>query len=165
MSGLPARLASRRTALKGAALAGAAALGAAACGPGRKAAASPTPTAPVDLGAESAVPVGGAKLYRNAKVVVYCPAKGEYKGFSAVCTHQGCVLTEIVKTTGECPCHGSRFDVTTGKVVQGPAQQPLPPVPVRAEGGKLVAGPGGPSSAATGSASASSAATGAASPA
>ncbi|MBP0462222.1 Rieske (2Fe-2S) protein, partial [Streptomyces montanisoli] len=114
----------------------------------------PPPPAAVDLGAESAVPVGGAKLYRNAKVVVYCPTKGEYKGFSAVCTHQGCVLTEIVKTTGECPCHGSRFDVTTGKVVQGPAQQPLPPVPVRAEGGKLVAGPDAPSSSgASGSAS------------
>ncbi|MGQ4515925.1 Rieske 2Fe-2S domain-containing protein [Streptomyces sp. DW26H14] len=141
MPGLSARFANRRALLKGAALAGATALGAAACGPGKKAAASPTPTAPVDLGSPGAVPVGGARLYRDDKVVVYCPAKGSYKGFSAVCTHQGCVLTEIVGTTGECPCHGSRFDVTTGKVVQGPAQAPLPPVPVRAEGGRLVAGP------------------------
>ncbi|MEW2548808.1 Rieske (2Fe-2S) protein [Streptomyces sp. NPDC047002] len=143
MPGLPARTARRRAVLKGAAAAGATALGAAACGPGGKAAASPTPTAPVDLGSPDAVPVGGARLYRDDRVVVYRPAEDAYTAFSAVCTHQGCVLTKVVRTTGECPCHGSRFDVTTGKVVQGPARAPLPPVPVRAEGGRLVAGPDG----------------------
>jgi nitrite reductase/ring-hydroxylating ferredoxin subunit len=154
VSGLSSRLANRRAVLRGAALAGAAALGAAACGPGAKAAAGPTPTAPVDLGTPGDVPVGGARLYREDKVVVYCPAKGEYKGFSAVCTHQGCVLTDVVRTTGECACHGSRFDVTTGRVVQGPATSPLPPVPVRAEGGRLVAGPDAAAGKASGAASA-----------
>jgi nitrite reductase/ring-hydroxylating ferredoxin subunit len=136
MSGLSALSRSRRAVLKGAALGGVAALGAAACGPGR-AAASPTPTAPVDLGAPEAVPVGGAKLFREDKVVVYCPAKGRFKGFSAVCTHQGCVLEQVVDTTAECACHGSRFDVTTGKVLRGPAVKPLPPVagPGKAPGG------------------------------
>ncbi|MEV6328068.1 Rieske (2Fe-2S) protein [Streptomyces sp. NPDC051909] len=133
----------RRTVLKGAALAGAAGLGVAACSTDSKVghAQDPTPTAPVALGAPDEIPVGGAKLYREQRLLVHCPAKGEYKAFSAQCTHAGCVLDKIEDNEGNCPCHGSRFDVTTGKAVQGPATVPLPEVPVRVENGKLIAGP------------------------
>ncbi|MFI0778636.1 Rieske (2Fe-2S) protein [Streptomyces sp. NPDC021212] len=134
--------ASRRTMLCGAALAGAAGLGAAACSPGgsgRKA--SPTPTAPVDLGPADAVPDGGAKIYREDRVVVSRTAEGRYAAFSAVCTHRGCVVDEVENGRISCPCHGSVFDARTGKVLQGPAVEPLPSVPVRAKGGKLIAGP------------------------
>ncbi|MER6912817.1 Rieske (2Fe-2S) protein [Streptomyces sp. NPDC000594] len=135
--------AARRTVLKGAALAGAAGLGAAACSTDSKLgrATVPTPTAPVDLGPAEAVPVGGAKLYREQKLIVSCPKKGEYKAFSAQCTHAGCALDKIVANEGNCPCHGSRFDVTTGKALNGPATVPLPEVPIKAEGGVLIAGP------------------------
>ncbi|MFF3674663.1 Rieske (2Fe-2S) protein [Streptomyces sp. NPDC002120] len=137
--------AARRTVLKGAAaLAGAAGAGAtlAACstetnsGSGTPA----TPTAPVELGAAADVPVGGAKLYREQKLIVSCPAEGRYTAFSAQCTHAGCVLDKIAEGQGNCPCHGSRFDVATGKVLRGPASAPLPAVPVRAENGRLIAG-------------------------
>lgn len=140
MSGLPTP---RRTVLKGAALAGAAGLGVAACSTESKLghAQTPTPTAPVDLGDAAAVPVGGAKLYREQRLVVSCPAKGEYKAFSAQCTHAGCVLDKLEANEGNCPCHGSRFDVTTGKALKGPATAPLPAVPVKLKDGKLVAGP------------------------
>ncbi|WP_055554277.1 Rieske (2Fe-2S) protein [Streptomyces sp. NBRC 110028] len=139
MTGQPA---SRRTVLCGAALAGAAGLGAAACSPagsGKKA--SPTPTAPVDLGAADAVPAGGAKIYREDRVVVSRTAEGRYTAFSAVCTHRGCVVDAVEDGKISCPCHGSVFDARTGKVLQGPATAPLPSVPVRTKGGKLVAGP------------------------
>ncbi|UQA96097.1 Rieske (2Fe-2S) protein [Streptomyces halobius] len=129
----------RRTMLRGAALAGAAGFGLAACSP-ENGDASAGPTAPVDLGSAAEVPVGGARLYREDRLVVSQPAKGEFKCFSAKCTHAGCVLTEIEKKQGTCPCHGSRFDVTTGEVIQGPASDPLPEVPVKAENGKLIAG-------------------------
>ncbi|MFK0256858.1 Rieske (2Fe-2S) protein [Streptomyces sp. NPDC090445] len=137
--------AARRTVLKGAAaIVGAAGAGAALTGCSTETnsgAGSPAvPTAPVELGAASEVPVGGAKLYRERKLVVSCPAEGQYKAFSAQCTHAGCVLDKIVEGQGNCPCHGSRFDVATGKVLRGPATDPLPAVPVRAEGGKLIAG-------------------------
>ncbi|RNF82295.1 Rieske (2Fe-2S) protein [Streptomyces botrytidirepellens] len=134
--------ASRRTVLCGAALAGAAGLGAAACGPegsGKKA--SPTPTAPVDLGPADAVPAGGAKIYREDRVVVSRTAEDQYTAFSAVCTHRGCVVDSVENGKISCPCHGSVFDARTGKVLQGPAVAPLPSVPVRTKGGKLVAGP------------------------
>ncbi|MFD3695916.1 Rieske (2Fe-2S) protein [Streptomyces sp. NPDC058646] len=135
----------RRTVLRGAAaLAGAAGAGAAltACSTATDSGGNTpaTPTAPVELGAAADVPVGGAKLYREQKLVVSCPAEGRYKAFSAQCTHAGCVLDKIVEGEGNCPCHGSRFDVTTGAVLRGPATDPLPAVPVTATGGKLVAG-------------------------
>lgn len=135
----------RRTVLKGAAaLAGAAGAGLtlAACSTETNSGAgSPAvPQEPVELGAATEVPVGGAKLYREKKLIVSCPAEGQYKAFSAQCTHAGCVLDKIVEGEGNCPCHGSRFDVTTGKVLKGPATDPLPAVPVKAENGKLVAG-------------------------
>jgi Rieske Fe-S protein len=132
----------RRTVLRGAALAGAAGLGAAACSPegsGKKA--SPTPTAPVDLGPADAVPADGAKIYREGRVVVSRTAEGRYTAFSAVCTHRGCVVDAVEDGKISCPCHGSVFDARTGKVLQGPAVAPLPSVPVRTKGGKLVAGP------------------------
>ncbi|GGS95500.1 hypothetical protein GCM10010286_20610 [Streptomyces toxytricini] len=84
--------------------------------------------------------MGGAKLYRERKLIVSCPAEGQYKAFSAQCTHAGCVLDKIVQGEGNCPCHGSRFDTATGKPLRGPATDPLPEVPVRAEGGRLIAG-------------------------
>ncbi|MEU8437056.1 Rieske (2Fe-2S) protein [Streptomyces sp. NPDC029216] len=137
--------AARRTVLKGAAaLAGAVGAGTAltACSTeGNSGAGGPAvPKAPVELGAAADVPVGGAKLFREQKLVVSCPAEGQYKAFSAQCTHAGCVLDKIDKGEGNCPCHGSRFDVTTGKVLRGPASDPLPAVPVKAENGKLIAG-------------------------
>ncbi|MEU8462855.1 Rieske (2Fe-2S) protein [Streptomyces sp. NPDC029003] len=137
--------AARRTVLKGAAaLAGAVGAGAtlSACSTEASggAGAPAVPKEPVELGAASEVPVGGAKLFRERKVLVSCPAEGQYKAFSAQCTHAGCVLDTIDKGEGNCPCHGSRFDVTTGKVVQGPADRPLPAVPVKVENGKLIAG-------------------------
>ncbi|MER8090478.1 Rieske (2Fe-2S) protein [Streptomyces sp. NPDC058316] len=140
---MPGQPAARRTVLKGAALAGAAGLGAAACSTESKLghAVTPTPTAPVELGAPEEVPVGGSKLYRDQRVIVSCPAKGQYKAFSAQCTHAGCLLNKIEDNVGECPCHGSHFDTTTGKALHGPATVPLPAVPVRLEGGKLIAGP------------------------
>ncbi|MER5935671.1 Rieske (2Fe-2S) protein [Streptomyces sp. NPDC002054] len=142
---MSAQPAARRTVLKGAAaLAGAAGagLGLSACSTATNSGGNTpaTPTAPVELGAAAEVPVGGAKLYREEKLLVSCPAAGQYKAFSAQCTHAGCVLDKIVENEGNCPCHGSRFDVTTGKVLKGPAETPLPAVPVRAEGGKLIAG-------------------------
>ncbi|MEV4870254.1 Rieske (2Fe-2S) protein [Streptomyces syringium] len=134
--------ASRRTVLRGAALAGAAGLGAAACGGGESAPKGPpTPTAPVDLGTPSAVPVGGSRLYREQRLVVTQAAKGEFKAFSAVCTHAGCVADKIEDGKIHCPCHGSLFDAATGKVLQGPAGAPLPAVPVKAADGRLIAGP------------------------
>jgi len=72
------------------------------------------------LGAASEIPVGGGKIFAAARVVVTQPVRGQYKGFSAVCTHVGCILSEVADGTIDCPCHGSEFKITNGAVVTGP---------------------------------------------
>lgn len=75
----------------------------------------------------ASIPVGGAVSAKmgSAPIVVSQPTAGTVVAFSAVCTHQGCTVAPQGKEF-DCPCHGSRFDATTGDVLGGPAQQPLP---------------------------------------
>lgn len=124
----------RRTVLCAAALAGtAAAVGTAGCE--RR---DPRPnqelTGPVALGAADEVPVGGARLYREEKVLVSRPAAEDYRAFSAVCPHAGCVLSAIRDETAVCSCHGSTFDPATGAVLRGPAEEPLPALELEFDG-------------------------------
>ena len=73
----------------------------------------------------SEIPVGGGKIFTSEKVVVTQPTQGDFKAFSAICTHQQCVVTEIVGEDIDCKCHGSKFSIKDGSVVQGPATRPL----------------------------------------
>ncbi|MFI1830483.1 Rieske 2Fe-2S domain-containing protein [Streptomyces sp. NPDC020412] len=73
------------------------------------------------------VPVGGGKVFQAEKVVVVQPAAGEFKAYSAVCTHEGCLVNKVANGTIDCPCHGSEFHVGDGSVAHGPAARPLPP--------------------------------------
>jgi Rieske Fe-S protein len=90
------------------------------------------------LGAASDIPVGGGKIYKAAKVVVTQPARGQYKAFSAVCTHVGCIMSEVANGTIDCPCHGGQFKITNGAVVAGPPPSPLPARPVKIVNGQVV---------------------------
>ncbi|MGW3667226.1 Rieske (2Fe-2S) protein [Streptomyces sp. NPDC005141] len=140
MSGRPT--ASRRTVLRGAALTPVAGLGLAACSGGSGGGGPVTPTAPVVLGAESEVALGGAQLYQDQNVVVSRAENGSLTAFSSICTHAGCAINKLEGTTLVCPCHGSEFDATTGKVLRAPATAPLDELSVGAKDGKIVAGPG-----------------------
>jgi Rieske Fe-S protein len=134
---------SRRTVLRGAAVTPVAGLGLAACSaPGGGASATATPTAPVDLAAESELAKGDAKLFREYNVVVSRSADGALKAYSTICTHAQCPINKLDGTTLICPCHGSQFDAMTGKVVRSPATEPLQELKVTAGNGKIVAGPG-----------------------
>lgn len=98
-------------------------------------------TEAVSLGTADAVPVGGAKLYPKHRLLVSQPDRGQYRAFSAVCTHGGCVLSSVKELEADCACHGSRFDASTGAVLQAPATADLPEYPVEMRGGKLIVGP------------------------
>jgi Rieske Fe-S protein len=97
----------------------------AACGSGDDASGGTSTTASGPIGKTSEVPVGGGKIYASDKVVVTQPTQGDFKAFSAVCTHQGCVVAEIKGKDIDCTCHGSKFSITDGSVVNPPAQTPL----------------------------------------
>ena len=55
----------------------------------------------------------------------------------ARCTHRGGPLSQgrLDGSTITCPLHGAQFDVTTGAVLRGPAQEPLKTYPVTVEEG------------------------------
>ena len=78
------------------------------------------------LASTSQIPVGSGMIFTAKQVVVTQPNAGEYKAFSAVCTHMGCLVNQISNGTINCPCHGSQYSISTGAVVAGPAPKPLP---------------------------------------
>jgi len=94
--------------------------------------------APAALASTSDVPVGGGKILADKKIVITQPKSGEFHGFSAVCTHAGCIVGTVSGGTINCPCHGSRFSITNGSVVNGPAPSPLPPVGIKVQGTSIV---------------------------
>jgi Rieske Fe-S protein len=59
---------------------------------------------------------------------------GQVRGWSAVCTHQGCLVTAVRDGVIVCPCHATEFDAASGAVLAGPAGAPLPEVAVEVRG-------------------------------
>lgn len=83
------------------------------------------------------IPVGGGKVFDTAKIVVTQPKAGEFKAFSAICTHKGCTVAGVANGSITCPCHGSTYDAATGQVTGGPAPAPLPGKSVKVSGGTI----------------------------
>lgn len=135
----------RRQVLAGAAGASAA-LVLAACGSGEDtqvpvaqpaaAQAAPAP-AVLRFAKTSDIPVNGGKIFPDQNVIVTQPTAGQFKAFSATCTHKGCALASIEKDVIVCKCHGARFAVADGSVQKGPATSPLRPMNIRVDGGAI----------------------------
>ncbi|WP_433429727.1 Rieske (2Fe-2S) protein [Nonomuraea sp. CA-141351] len=83
------------------------------------------------------IPEGGGKVFENEKVVVTQPAAGEFKAFTAVCTHAGCTVASVSNKTINCPCHGSKFNINDGSVADGPAGEPLAEKKITVDGDKI----------------------------
>ncbi|TWG93117.1 nitrite reductase/ring-hydroxylating ferredoxin subunit [Nocardioides sp. J9] len=156
---------SRRRALSGAATLGVSVPLLAACGDdGGTTAAEPTSSGPASTGpaspsggasssapagspgaapanalvATADVPVGGGVILKDEEVVVTQPEAGEFKAFSAICTHQACLVTSVEDGAIACACHGSMFSVDDGSVTGGPAPSALPEVAVDVRGDQVV---------------------------
>lgn len=70
---------------------------------------------------------GGVLLARTGDTVT---------GRSPVCTHMQCTVAAAM-AEANCPCHGSKFNASTGAVLNGPATQPLPEVAVTVRDGQV----------------------------
>jgi Rieske Fe-S protein len=86
------------------------------------------------LAALADVPDGRGIVVGN---VVLTRRGNEVHAFSAVCPHQGCLVDKVTAKSIDCPCHGSRFDPASGKVVGGPAPHGLAPVKVAVRNGEV----------------------------
>ncbi|WP_028652260.1 Rieske (2Fe-2S) protein [Nocardioides halotolerans] len=103
---------------------------------------APTETGGAAPGGEAltttaAVEVGGGAIFPDQEVVVTQPTAGEFKCFTAVCTHQGCLVSSVSDGTINCDCHGSQYSIENGEVEQGPATFPLDEVPITVSGDSI----------------------------
>ncbi len=91
------------------------------------------------LTALSKVPVGGAIGLKvgDKPIIVAQPTSGKVVAFSAICPHAGCTVGASSSQL-KCPCHGSTFDLATGKNLSGPAPKPLTALNVAVDGDNVV---------------------------
>ena len=99
-----------------------------------------TPALGEDVAALAEVPVGGSidATINGEPALIAQPTAGQVVAFSAICTHQQCVVA-AAGAEFHCPCHGSMFDAATGDVLNGPALEPLSSIPVAVAGDRIVA--------------------------
>jgi nitrite reductase/ring-hydroxylating ferredoxin subunit len=147
---VPPSLTSRRRVLGLAAAAGAGLPLLTACGGGGgkagttgsgsspSSAASSSSEAAGPLVATSKVPVNGGVILDARQIVVTQPAEGTFKAFTAVCTHEACLVGSVKDGVISCPCHGSAFSAADGSVQNGPATRALKEMPVTVQDGEVV---------------------------
>jgi Rieske Fe-S protein len=111
------------------------------CGTGGAGDSGTSDKGPVEVAKLADIPVGGSieASLDGKPILISQPTAGTVVAFSAICTHQGCVV-KPVKDEFDCPCHGSKFDPTPGEALAGPASSPLASVKVTVTGDTVTAG-------------------------
>jgi Rieske Fe-S protein len=99
---------------------------------------SKSPAGSAGLVEKSKVPVGEGVILTGPKIVVTQPTAGNFKAFTAVCTHMNCTVGTIANGTITCPCHGSTYSIKDGSVTGGPAPRPLAEIAVKVDGNEIV---------------------------
>ncbi|MBM0125461.1 Rieske (2Fe-2S) protein [Pimelobacter simplex] len=92
-----------------------------------------------ELAATADVPVGGGVILTEEKIVLTQPTEGTFEAFSAVCTHQGLLVTSVEDGVIHCANHGSAYSATTGEVDGGPAPSALAKVEITVDGDRILA--------------------------
>ncbi|BEP15609.1 hypothetical protein acdb102_39200 [Acidothermaceae bacterium B102] len=93
----------------------------------------------------AAVDAAGGVEFKNPttgdSAYVVQTAPGKYAAFTAICTHAGCTVAYLKKTSQfQCPCHGGLYDAKTGKVLSGPPPAPLPSIAIKNVNGEIQLG-------------------------
>jgi nitrite reductase/ring-hydroxylating ferredoxin subunit len=107
--------------------------------------ATPTPEAPstsepVAIAKTTDIPVGSGKKFdvEGVPILITQPRAGEFRGFSAVCTHAGFVMTNMANSEIKCDNHGAVYSADDGSVLSGPAPRALGKVTVTVEGDDIL---------------------------
>jgi len=86
------------------------------------------------------IPVGEIKFVEvDGMPIALCNVDGQLYAVGNVCTHDKGPLSGgmLDGYAIECPRHGARFDVRTGKVLCLPAAVPIPTYPVHVDGEEI----------------------------
>lgn len=90
------------------------------------------------------LPNGARKLLEiDGKPIAVFNIAGAYYAIADVCSHDDGPVAEgdlVSDTEIECPRHGARFDVRTGKVLSFPAIVDIPAYPVKVVGDEVLVG-------------------------
>ena len=76
----------------------------------------------------------------NSEKVCLANVEGKYYAIDNVCTHLGGPLAQgkLEDYEVQCPWHGSRFDIRTGKVVRPPAMRSEPTYEIKIENDNIL---------------------------
>ena len=94
----------------------------------------------ITVGASSDVAPGtAARVVAGGEEIAIFNVDGQFFATSDVCSHDEASLSdgELFGHVVECPLHGARFDVRTGKVLSLPAVYPVKNFEVRVVDGQL----------------------------
>lgn len=100
----------------------------------------PAVTGEVLLGLASEVPLGGGTKFKvdsTLTVLVTQTKSGNYKAFSATCTHAGCIVSGVENNEIACGCHGAKFDPESGMAIAGPAKSALGKISLEIRGDEI----------------------------
>ena len=89
------------------------------------------------------IPPGGRKsVVVDDRVVLVFRIGNDYYAVEDVCSHDGQPLTDgpLVNGAVECPRHGARFDVKTGRPLCMPAVEPIATFAVKVSGQDVLVG-------------------------
>jgi 3-phenylpropionate/trans-cinnamate dioxygenase ferredoxin subunit len=95
----------------------------------------------VRVASKDEVPEGEVRVFSaNGSNIALANVKGEFYAVQDVCTHDGGPLGEgyIWEDEIECPRHGARFDIKTGKVTALPAVLAIRTYPVQVDGDEVM---------------------------
>ena len=94
-----------------------------------------------DIGLVKDLPSGKMMGFTNDnKEFLVVNLKGKYYAIKNNCMHKGCKLS-VGTLNGiniECPCHGSAFNVKTGKAIKGPAKKSVPTFKIKTKDERIV---------------------------
>lgn len=82
------------------------------------------------------IPVGSGKKFdvSGTPILITQPRAGVFRGFSAVCTHAGFVMSNVANSEIKCDNHGAVYNADDGSVLMGPANVALGKVTVEIQG-------------------------------